>query len=454
MRDRLKQGEQGQIVALLAVALLSLLAISALIMNVGYSWYAKRQAQAQVDAAVLAAAQELPDTAKATQLANDYLAKNPLPGGVTGGTPTITFTHLQNSRNGAPVNKVTISENGTIPSLFGNFVGLTSFNYSVNANACEPCGNKKFDIMLVVDRTGSMCDVSSNCVDLNNAKTGMRELFATMDAKLDSIGIVAFPPVPVTSKGACEPVPAVGSDHYTAGQYDNPTWAFLADPLKMDYQKPDGTANTASTLYTHTVTGDINACIPAGGGTSYTQALQAGIDELNKDGRSGAQKIIIFMTDGSANTGPVHSCTTGHYAGMTPCTNIPATDPQNVTPCHAAISIAQTAKNAGILFYTIGYGLATSGNDTVCWRGVWKKSGGGIQLTPPIATDPGYDHEAGNGLSGAQESPTISPRTTLQTIATTPSMFYDAAAGDVRPVFQAIASDIENGTSHLVDDGA
>jgi Flp pilus assembly protein TadG len=459
MRDRLKQGEQGQIVALLAVALLSLLAMSALVMDVGFTWYAKRQAQAQVDAAALAAAQELPDQANATAQFNAYLAKNPLPGGVTtdpSNPPTITFSKLQGSRASAPYNKVTVSETGTIPSILGRWIGVNSFGYSVKSTACEPCGNKRFDIVLVIDRTGSMClDPAghADCSDLNNAKAGMQVLFQTMDAKLDAIGIVDFPPVPVTSQGACEPVPGTGSDAYSWGQYDNPSYTFMADTLRQDYQNSDGTPNTGSTLYQHTAA---NGCIPAGGGTSYSQALQAGIDELNKDGRTGATKVIIFMTDGAANTGPARSCTVGPYAGMPGCTSLPATNIQNTNPCQAAINVANAAKAAGVDFYSIAYGLATTGDDTHCWRGLWVTSSGSYTLTPPRSTDPAYNHRPGNGVTSpnAMESPALSPKQTLDSIASTTTQSYNASQANITQVFQQIASDIEKGRSHLVDDGA
>src|SRR4051812_44246340 len=43
--------ERGQIIAMVVVSMVALLGMAALVLDVGYAWYAKRAAQAQVDAA-------------------------------------------------------------------------------------------------------------------------------------------------------------------------------------------------------------------------------------------------------------------------------------------------------------------------------------------------------------------------------------------------------------------
>jgi hypothetical protein len=448
MRERLKRGEQGQIVALLAVSLVCLLAISALVMDVGYAWYAKRQMQSQVDAAALAAAQELPNQTSGNTLITSYLAKNAAPSGVTQSSQNVSYSWLQNSRSGAPVNKVTVEESGQIPSVFGKFVGIDAFDYDVKGTACQPCGSKKFDIVLVVDRSASMCDSGPGCYDLDNAKAGMRELFQTMDAKLDSIGLVAFPPV-VNSANVCN----------SPGGYDDPRTTYLTDPLRQDYQLADGTPALTSSLYLHTVAGN-GSCIPDGGGTSYVDALRTGVAQLAHH-RSGAQPVLIFMTDGSANTGPVFKCSQS-YPSVAGCVDRRYDDPDDIQPCHSAVQVAQAAKDAGVIVYAIGYGLYTSGKESFCWRGVWQRGDGSFQLTPTDTSNWKSGHAQGVNCYDAHpqqleclESPGITPQQALQAIATPGAgKYFDSAAGDVRPVFQAIASDIENGTSHLVDDGS
>ena len=66
-----------------------------------------------------------------------------------------------------------------MPTFFSKVLGFNSFKIKVKATACSPCGSRPVDVMLVLDRTGSMCQDSSGandpaCTDLNNAKAGIR----------------------------------------------------------------------------------------------------------------------------------------------------------------------------------------------------------------------------------------------------------------------------------------
>ena len=65
-------GERGQILPLVAIALVALLGICAFSIDVGYAYYAKRQLQSAVDAAALAGAQDLPNATLAFQTAQEY----------------------------------------------------------------------------------------------------------------------------------------------------------------------------------------------------------------------------------------------------------------------------------------------------------------------------------------------------------------------------------------------
>jgi len=69
--------ESGQTLVLMVIFLISLLGMTALVLDVG-SWYrAKRQLQSTADAAALAGAQALPDNpGNAPGLANQYAADN------------------------------------------------------------------------------------------------------------------------------------------------------------------------------------------------------------------------------------------------------------------------------------------------------------------------------------------------------------------------------------------
>ena len=55
------QQERGQVIVLVVVMLIVMLGFAALVIDVGYAYYAHRSLQASTDAAALAGAQELPD---------------------------------------------------------------------------------------------------------------------------------------------------------------------------------------------------------------------------------------------------------------------------------------------------------------------------------------------------------------------------------------------------------
>jgi hypothetical protein len=53
-----------------------------------------------------------------------------------------------------------VDETASVPTFFLKIIGVNTFNQHVHAAACSPCGAKKLDIVLVLDRTGSMCQNS------------------------------------------------------------------------------------------------------------------------------------------------------------------------------------------------------------------------------------------------------------------------------------------------------
>src|SRR6185369_12876876 len=73
---RKARGERGQILAVVALALVALLGVAAFSIDVGYAYYAKRQIQSATDAAALAGAQDLPNKSTAFSTAADYAAAN------------------------------------------------------------------------------------------------------------------------------------------------------------------------------------------------------------------------------------------------------------------------------------------------------------------------------------------------------------------------------------------
>lgn len=122
---RARSRESGQAAVLLLSFLVVLLALAALAIDVG-SWYrADRALQSSVDAAALAAAQELPyDTGLAAALASDYASKN------GGGLDTVTFSSGVTSDD-----TVAVSGTRAAPGYFSKILGIDSVDVHATAKA-------------------------------------------------------------------------------------------------------------------------------------------------------------------------------------------------------------------------------------------------------------------------------------------------------------------------------
>jgi Flp pilus assembly protein TadG len=393
-RRRLKlRDERGQSLVIVVLFLIVMLGFAALVLDVGHAYLAQRRLQASVDAAALAGADGLPTVAAATALADTYGAGgNNSPLKVDNVQMTVSTKCLATAPGCAPANAVVVSESAKVPTVFAKVLGIDSFTVHATATACSPCSAKPLDVMLVLDRTGSMCttdtgaDDHPQCTDMTNARDGLTTFLSYMDPTIDHVGFAVLPPA-ASASSACP---------FTAGAYTSPNDHYVLVPLTNNY-------NTLATAI---------GCVQANGTTSYANALEAAQAELVKDGRPGVQKIIVFMSDGAANTGP---------------TSYPQSSPYRATPCHQGITSSQTIQAAHTIVYSIGYDV---GHD-IC-QGLNKNA-------------------QGNYVQGP-EQPAITAKQALTSIAT-PGDYYDQpSAQDLSNIYAAVAADILAGTSRLVDD--
>jgi len=131
-----RNNERGQSMVITVVFMVVLLGFAALVIDVG-SWYrAHRAAQSTADAAALAGAQVLPDTAGASALATQYVNKNSTSGGPgTGGTtPQITITQQGYEPDTITV-KVTRPAPGFFAKVFGSAFGSVNVSRTATARA-------------------------------------------------------------------------------------------------------------------------------------------------------------------------------------------------------------------------------------------------------------------------------------------------------------------------------
>src|SRR4051794_33163153 len=231
------------------------------VLDVGHAYFVHRTLQADADAAATAGANELPSIGGAVSTARSFSGSN---GGknardnVPGVSTTVTTTCLPQAPCN-PVNAVTVRQQTEVKTFFARVVGIDSINISAKATACSPCTTRPLDIMLVLDRTGSMCwDHSGRpdpaCSDLNNAREGMKTFLRFMDPSIVRVGLAVFPPA-VSMSQRCAKPPDLSS-------YDDRSAPYVVSQLSHDYLV-DGELNPASDLVA-TI-----GCVLGAGGTAY-----------------------------------------------------------------------------------------------------------------------------------------------------------------------------------------
>lgn len=387
--------EDGQAFVIVIVCLIVMLGLCAAVIDIGHAYLAQRRLQSSVDAAALAGAQALPDVGTAGNLVDQYGADGSnAPDGVDDVQMTMSTKCIASAPGCSPYNALVVKETGSVPTTFGKIFGISSIGVHASATACSPCSSVPLDIMLVLDRTGSMCQFPDgspdpNCTDMENARSGLQTFLGILDPSLDRVGLAVLPPAKTSS---CP---------YTSGSYTGPSDDYLLVPLSSGYSS-GGVLNPSSPL--------VNAidCVKASGSTSYASALEAAQAELVKDGRPGVQKIIVFETDGAANTGP---------------SSYPSTSEYRAQPCQQGVDSAATIKATGTLVYSIGYDL-------------------------------GADRGGCQNANGSAEQPFISPETAVQEIASPNDFYNQPTPADMSDIYSQVASDLLAGTSRLIPDSS
>ena len=167
---------------------------------------------------------------------------------------------------------------------FAGLFGIDHFDVSARANACSPCSSTPVDIVVAIDRTGSMCTptgAGGSCTDLNNAKAGVRTMLGMLNPPYAQVGMVAFPPLRDDRRATrLRRAVQLARDGNGYDGYDAATRGYLTDPINGNYKAATGCRILTSGLYLHTVSGTPARCIRAGGNTSYSEALRQAQAEL------------------------------------------------------------------------------------------------------------------------------------------------------------------------------
>jgi Flp pilus assembly protein TadG len=415
----------GQTLPLVVVFMLTLLVFAGLVIDLGNAYRVQHALQASADAAAAGGAGELtvgypPNVGNATAAAQHYGSE---PGGANPitGVPASDVTENvsvdceqqdgYDCTNGQP-NTVTVDETAKAPTYLLKLLGFSSITLKAHAQACSPCGGTPLDVMIVLDRTGSMRANNK----LVQAKAGIEEFLSTMDPAIDNVGLAVLPPAPTPGQG-CASVSSYFTSSTPDGTYGLPNPGYVVVPLSNTYATGIGQLDTASPLLT-----TVN-CVQPGGNTAYAEAVDAAYAELQKDGRPGAQKAIVILSDGAANVGPK---------------SLPSTSPYLTDPCGQGVASAGIAKANKVDVYSIAY---TAQGDS-CWASP------GAMVNGSVVTNGQFGQVPEPDQYGSIPNPA---NAALRDMASDPSNFYNLPTpSSLLGIFDRIASDLAGGTSRIV----
>jgi hypothetical protein len=245
---RLHHEQEGQVIYLVAVALIVLLGMAALSIDIGFALHAQRELQASTDAAATAGANQLPNNTAAVNYAWCFsgVGTSNLPAGDKGtmtcpggtqtagsnfsadlqgvqmvsGYPLVTCVNtladvLPCSSPNNTYNAIQVKETVQIPTFFGKALGIKTLTLYAQAEAAERSAAVPYNIAIVLDTTRSMEDTDPNCPAPSNwpnskatytkedcAKAGAATLLQELSpcvpnqtpcVPLQEVGILVFP---------------------------------------------------------------------------------------------------------------------------------------------------------------------------------------------------------------------------------------------------------------------
>lgn len=400
-----RRAATGVTVALLVPVFIGLAGFT---IDIGHLSLVQKELQASTDAAALAGGYNIPSsTAVAT--ANNYSAasgdKNALAGGVTAtmvsGFPvlkclTSTGVTCTGTELAGGANAIQVSEKAAVPMWFAQILGFPSFTLTATSTASARGGTgQALNVMIVLDTTNSMqtstddsCGLGASATREKCALAGVQALLSGLNPSLDSVGLMVFPGLQSSTEASedftCgESVGSGGTQTYGA----SPVYQVVGLSNNFKSSSKATTLNTGSDIVL--AVGDAGCTsgvsAPGGQGTYYAGAIdaaQTALKALSSTQTPPAQNVIVFLSDGGANSttaetdvdGYIGTCTTSR--GRTTCS---ASTTLTVSSCPQGCATSTTSDSEGPLVAgqaITGSGI-TSGTTIVS------------QLTPPPGTSGG-----------------------------------------------------------------
>ena len=397
-----RNGTEGQALVLFAGGLVVFLGLIAISVDVGRYVWARTQIQAAVDAAALAGAQSMPDSADALSQANSYWVDN-------SGFIQAQGQNVQFSVTFPPGNKaVATAGEADIPTWFARFFGVDHWHVAAEAEAEAAV----VDALLVIDRSGSTCWDSHGP---NGYYVSQTKLTAAINATQTSFSVTKNNPlaqldeylyvgqvfrlesnsssewlqiVGLTEPGTVDVIRAVpnpkngltypatghaagrylrGSSCQTAGAGPYHPWEEIKNGAQVFVGEFDPGYDRIGFVHFSTraeedtgLTGNLSglaASIGAApdptsnggddGRTNIAHGFYLGTQELIDNGHANASLVVVLLSDGVANTYCTPTDYTPTCASTAYSTSIART---------RALAQADYAAANGVTVYTIGYG--------------------------------------------------------------------------------------------------
>jgi Flp pilus assembly protein TadG len=434
--------ERGATLVMVALMLVVLLSFLALVVDVGAGYIERRRIQSVADAAALAGVQVLvnsrPDGEILDAVREYALAQNPPGGNETREDPTVEWlvgtTPSGQVGSGARPSNVTgilVTVRGSTPTFFANLLGVTR----VTAAAQGGGGYSPLDVMLVIDRSGSMEYNSCNFEPYFATAQPCRNLIGTYSTEYERIadvygscsdcrGMWVQTPTPTraahpTSGPSPTPVPGkcYWVDHYSNG---NPVRGTPMPPVPTECATPGVTtqnnctacrgaivqpyqpmtsAKDAAIYFIDLVEEQLLPTVPRLGLVSYSTSatlnktlqyaanfasVRSAIASLTPDSYTnvadGLSKALTELTGANKRATAVKAIVfmTDGQANRPGCSG--------ADPCqaayNAAIAVANTAAANNVPIYTIGLG---SGADQALLAEIANKTNGAFLYAPTAA---------------------------------------------------------------------
>lgn len=337
-----KFGKKGQSTVLFATMLPVFVGAASLAIEVGYVQMAKGQMQSMADAAALAGVRELvmDDFAGARNQASTVVASNSVAGKPIGIDPSsdVEFGRWESgafvsTEAGANAVRVTIrktaqSSNGALPLFLAPVIGVS--NVDVEVSGVATLAN--IDLMLVIDRSGSMDDDTQyqwQCCwtrvavggiqPMDTLRVAAKSFLNDLDAEVDQVGVVSY------SSEASSPVEQMLTANFVGAQ-----------SAIDDVDQPGG--------WTHIGDGILKA-----------------MGELNSErARGSTVKVIILLSDGAPTCRESGQCGSSTSIGN---------DGRDY-----ARAMADQANSNNFIIHTISLG---SGADRALMQDIAQRTGGG-----------------------------------------------------------------------------